>query len=271
MAALTADRFMEPVFSLAGRLEQLGELDDGRLHRLFDRSPRRDRADTTPLTSELCRSSGGGALTSSTCEQRGRARSALVRSVACTTRRSPLRSPLRPLGLASSRANALPSLALSADFDCVADEVRPGAMADEWDAEEDEEENEATLLTSLAAAAPPPATGAAPATHAAPCGASGVGTLAEPSLSAATSSPALALAPADVGGIVISGTAVMGRAELRSSPFVVYRLSVPLGNGHVYAYRRYSEFVDLDRKVNRRDIRRDRTAATRSLSTSTER
>ena len=68
-------------------------------------------------------------------------------------------------------------------------------MADEWDAEEDEEEDEATLLTSLAAAAPPPATGAAPATHAAPCGASGVGTLAEPSLSAATSSPSLALDP----------------------------------------------------------------------------
>ena len=246
MAALTADRFMEPVFSLAGRLEQLGELDDGRLHRLFDRSPRRDRADTTPLTSELCRSSGGGALTSSTCEQRGRARSALVRSVACTTRRSPLRSPLRPLGLASSRANALPSLALSADFDCVADEARPGAMVDEWEAEDGEEEDEATLLTPLAAAAPPPAT------HAAPCGACGVGTLAGPSLSAPMSSSALALTPADVGGIVISGTAVMGRAgELRSAarPFVVYRLCVPLGNGHVYAYRRYSEFVGLDQKA----------------------
>ena len=44
----------------------------------------------------------------------------------------------------------------------------------------------------------------------------------------------------------------MGRAgELRSAarPFVVYRLCVPLGNGHVYAYRRYSEFVDLDQKA----------------------
>lgn len=60
-----------------------------------------------------------------------------------------------------------------------------------------------------------------------------------------------ALRPRDVQAVLISGTSVV--RHLQERPFALYQLHVPLLNKEHVAFRRYSDFVELDARLREPD------------------